>query len=281
METSEGDSAILKDYLRNIAKYPLLTAEEEVILSKQMKAGCELSRKRLINSNLRLVVSIAKKFMQRGLPLPDLIQEGNLGLMTGIDRFDHTRGYKVSTYVTWWIRQFIQRGIQNKSCNIRKPVHFWDLQNTIKKMIKEFDLKFQRLPTVEEIQLVVKRPENTIRVAFDTIINNKQYTMSLNTEISESGDELMNVIPSEMNDCFSEASHKILKHYIKILLGELDDKVKQIMILRYGLDGEKPRTLEEIGKMFGVTRERVRQIEIRALKTLKNSDNIDKVFIPV
>lgn len=272
----------LKTYLKQIVKYPLLSKQEEGNLTWEYKrTKCPKIRQELINRNLRLVVNIAKKYMNRGLDFLDLIQEGNLGLMKGIDKFDCEKGYKLSTYVTWWIKQGIQRAIIDKGANIRLPVHYNELIYKVKKVIKEFELNTERPPTFEEIQAILPdRSKSSLQKVFDHIKYNSNSTVSINTIISEDREEL-EIFQSSNNDTFKEATDRILKQHIKSLLNQLPIKKQEILKLRFGLSDGKPKSLKEVGKIFNITHERVRQLEQSALKQLRKSDLVDKIFIPV
>jgi len=273
----------ITDYLRQIAKHPLLTAEEEIELGYKVKQGCRESKQRLANANLRLVVSIAKKFLSYGLPFQDLIQEGNIGLMRAVEKFEPAKGCKFSTYSTWWIKQGMRRAAQNKSSVIRLPVHYCDLIQHIKKCMKDFEVKFNRLPTAEELQVITQKPMKSILAAMNHIRYNPFNAVSINALMSEGegSEELQGFIITDPEGSFSAVAGNFLHEHIDLLLSELDLKAQQIVILRFGLKGENPRTLNQIGRMFDISKERVRQIEKRALTQLRKSANIDKLFVPV
>ncbi|MBD3329251.1 RNA polymerase sigma factor RpoD [Candidatus Dojkabacteria bacterium] len=257
----------IRSYLHEIGKIPLLTGEEEVILAKRIEKGDQEAHNLLITANLRLVVSIAKKYAKRGLDLLDLIQEGNMGLMRAVEKFDYTKGFKFSTYATWWIRQAITRAIADQARTIRIPVHMIETINKFNKVQAILASKLGRKPKSEEIaeemEIEVEKVEEIKKI--------KQNPASLSTPI---GDEKDNKLEDIIADEFSLSPDQIatieyLKKQMKEILGTLQDRERKVLSLRFGLEDGVTRTLEEVGREFGVTRERIRQIEAKALKKLK------------
>jgi RNA polymerase primary sigma factor len=255
-------------YLREIGKFDLLKAEQEVDLAKKAEKGDVKSAEILARANLRLVVSIAKKYMGRGLQFLDLIQEGNIGLMRAVEKFDWRRGFKFSTYATWWIRQAITRAIADQAKTIRIPVHMVETINKFKKIERELEQKLERTPTAEEVAKVMGiEPEK----AFE-IVKISQDTTSLETPVGKEEDtRLKEFIPDEVSlSPFESASRELLKGHIDDVLGTLNPRERKVLELRFGLRDGRSRTLEEVGKEFGVTRERIRQIEAKALRKLRH-----------
>ena len=255
-------------YLREIGKVNLLTAEEEVDLAQKAERGDKVAADLLSKANLRLVVSIAKKYMGRGLQFLDLIQEGNIGLMRAVEKFDWRRGFKFSTYATWWIRQAITRAIADQAKTIRIPVHMVETINKFKKIERQLEQKLERQPTPEE---VAKEMEIDVPKAYE-IIKISQETTSLETPIGKEEDtRLKEFIPDEVTlSPFESASIELLKEHIDDVLDTLNDRERKVLELRFGLKDGRTRTLEEVGKEFGVTRERIRQIEAKALRKLRH-----------
>lgn len=263
-------------YLKEIGRVPLLTAQEEVDLAKQMEAGDEEAQKRLAESNLRLVVSIAKRYVGRGMLFLDLIQEGNLGLIKAVEKFDYNKGYKFSTYATWWIRQAITRAIADQARTIRIPVHMVETINKLIRVSRQLLQKYGREPTAEEIakemEVTVERVREIMKIA--------QEPVSLETPIGEEEDShLGDFIPDE--DALAPAdaaSFQLLKEQLGEVLSTLTDREQKVLILRFGLDETgRARTLEEVGQSFGVTRERIRQIEAKALRKLRHPSRSKKL----
>ena len=255
-------------YLRDIGKYTLLTPEEELVLARKMSEGDGEAKRRMIEANLRLVVSIAKRYVGRGLQLLDLIQEGNIGLMKAVDKFDYTRGYKFSTYATWWIRQSISRAIADQGRTIRIPVH---MNGTISKVLRTSRKLFQELghePSEEELANELSMPVEKIR----EILKIAQEPISLETPIGEEEDShIGEFIPAEGTpDPADLADEALLKEQIQKALDILTPREKRVLELRFGIEDGKPRTLEEVGQEFNVTRERIRQIEAKALRKLRH-----------
>ena len=255
-------------YMREISHVPLLNADEEILLARRIEEGDEEAKDKLIQGNLRLVVSVAKRFVGKGVPFLDLIQEGNIGLMKATEKFDYTLGYKFSTYATWWIRQSISRAIADTGKTIRIPVHMTDFINRVQRTAKSLVLELGREPSYEEIAarlgLKPSKVSEALRVCGDTV--------SLDTPIGEEEDNhLGDFIKDETHlSPLETALRDALKDDIEDALTTLNEREQSVLRLRYGLDGDMPYTLEEIGKMMGVTRERARQIESRALHKLSS-----------
>jgi RNA polymerase primary sigma factor len=255
-------------YLREIGKYDLLKADEEVTLAKKAEKGDIQAAETLARANLRLVVSIAKRYMGRGLQFLDLIQEGNIGLMRAVEKFDWRRGFKFSTYATWWIRQAITRAIADQAKTIRIPVHMVETINKYKKIERELEQKYERSPTPEEIAKIMDiEPEKAYE-----IIKISQETTSLETPVGKEEDtRLKEFIEDETTlSPFEAASRELLKDHIEDVLDTLNPRERKVLELRFGLRDGRTRTLEEVGKEFGVTRERIRQIEAKALRKLRH-----------
>ena len=260
----------VKIYLKEIGKYELLKPEEEPILAAKILEGDEEAKQRLINANLRLVVNIAKHYVGRGMLFLDLIQEGNLGLMKAVDKFDYTKGFKFSTYATWWIRQAITRAIADQARTIRIPVHMVETINKMTRVQRQLVQDLDRDPTAEEISEAMggefspKRIREIQRVALEPV--------SFETPIGEEDDShLIDFIEDKDNESpVDYTTKKLLKEELDSILKDLTDREERVLRLRYGLDDNRPRTLEEVGKEFGVTRERIRQIEAKAIKKLKH-----------
>lgn len=265
----------VKVYLKDIGKVPLLTMEEETELAKRMKDGDEEAKKRLSEANLRLVVSIAKRYVGRGMLFLDLIQEGNMGLMKAVEKFDCTKGFRFSTYATWWIRQAITRAIADQARTIRIPVH---MVETINKLIRANRTLVQRLgrePTVPELSKELDMPEEKVReiqrIALDPV--------SLETPIGEEDDSHLGDFIEDDKAAAPQdvATFTILKEQLMAILDTLTPREEMVLRLRYGLDDGHPRTLEEVGKEFHVTRERIRQIEAKALRKLRHPQRSKKL----
>lgn len=258
----------IRSYLYEIGKIPLLTASEEVILAKRIEKHEKEASQLLITANLRLVVSIAKKYAKSGLELLDLIQEGNMGLMRAVEKFDYHKGFKFSTYATWWIRQAITRAIADQARTIRIPVHMIETINKFNKVNAVLTTKLSRKPTdleiAKEMDIEVEKIEEIRKIS--------QNPSSLATPIGDEKDsELQDIIADDWSQSPEEfATLEYLKNQIHEILDSLQDREKRVLALRFGLDDGVTRTLEEVGKEFGVTRERIRQIEAKALKKLKD-----------
>lgn len=258
----------IRMYLKEIGEFGLLTQEEEIELAKQIEMGDEQAKKRLTETNLRLVVSIAKRYTGRGMGLLDLIQEGNLGLMKAVEKFDYRRGFKFSTYATWWIRQAITRSIADKARTIRLPVHTIELINKLLRFTRHYELEHKRVPTPEEIALEMQMPIAKV----NEVLKIAQETISLETPVGDEDDMcLAEFIPDDNSEAPAEsADFALLKIAISQVLRSLPSREANIIRLRYGLDGYRQHTLGEVGLIFGVTRERIRQIEQKAIRRLKH-----------
>ena len=279
-EINASKSAAMDDsvkvYLKEIGRLPLLTPEEEIELAIRISEGDEEAKKKLVESNLRLVVSVAKKYKNRGLEFLDLISSGNEGLIKSADKFDYTKGFRFSTYATWWIRQAITRAIADQARTIRIPVHMVETINKVKKANGDLFEQLGREPTAEEIaeeidNVTVEKVKEVFRIAQDTV--------SLEKPIGEEKDShLGDFIPDSGNKTpEEEADDTFLKEEIANALSTLTPKEARILVLRYGLEGERPHTLEEVGKEFGVTRERIRQIEDKAHRKLRHPSRWKKL----
>ena len=265
----------VKVYLKEIGRVPLLSAEEEVELAIRMSEGDVAAKKRLSEANLRLVVSIAKRYVGRGMQFLDLIQEGNLGLIKAVEKFDHTKGYKFSTYATWWIRQAITRAIADQARTIRIPVHMVETINKVKKVNSQLLHENGHEPTNEQIAEKLEMPVEKVR----EIMRVAQEPVSLETPIGEEEDShLGDFIPDEDAPAPSDvASHTMLKEQLAEVLSTLTPREEKVLRLRFGLEDGRSRTLEEVGKEFNVTRERIRQIEAKALRKLRHPSRSKKL----
>lgn len=265
----------VKMYLKDIGRVPLLTPEEELEIAQKMVEGDVDAKNKLINANLRLVVSIAKRYVGRGMQFLDLIQEGNLGLMKAVDKFDYTKGFKFSTYATWWIRQAITRAIADQARTIRIPVHMVETINKLTKVSRLLLQQLGREPTTAEIAEAMNITEERVieiqRIAQDPV--------SLETPIGEEDDSHLGDFIEDTNVTapIDAAESKMLKEQVEEILNTLAPREAMVLILRYGLRDNRPRTLEEVGKVFNVTRERIRQIEAKALRRLKNPNKTKKL----
>jgi RNA polymerase primary sigma factor len=262
-------------YLREIGKHDLLSAAEEVDLAQRAEKGDKRAAETLARANLRLVVSIAKKYMGRGLQFLDLIQEGNIGLMRAVEKFDWKRGFKFSTYATWWIRQAITRAIADQAKTIRIPVHMVETINKYKKIERQLEQELERTPTPEEVAKVMgiepDKAHGIVKIAQDTT--------SLETPVGKEEDtRLKEFIEDEVTlSPFESASRELLKGHIEEVLETLNPRERKVLELRFGLRDGRTRTLEEVGKEFGVTRERIRQIEAKALRKLRHPTRSKKL----
>jgi RNA polymerase primary sigma factor len=264
-----GTEDTVRLYLKEIGQYQLLSSERELELAKRKEAGDKFATEELINCNLRLVVSIAKRYVGRGLSFLDLIQEGNLGLMKGIHRYDYSKGFKVSTYVTWWIKQSITRAIADKSRTIRVPVHMVEMINKMARTKKTMTLDLGREPSDTEVA-------DKLGISEDRLMEIYQYSVdsgSLDTPLGDEGESSLGDFIADENMISPEVSSErvLLKENMMVLLEILTDREKDVIIKRFGLESGEPRTLEEIGKEMNVTRERIRQIEAKALRKLKTT----------
>ena len=258
----------VKAYLKEIGQVPLLSAEEEQTLARAARAGDADARRRLSEANLRLVVSVAKRYAGRGLPFLDLIQEGNLGLMKAAEKFEPDRGFKFSTYATWWIRQSITRAIADQGRTIRIPVHLVEHINRVRKTAGELLRKNGREPTAEEIAVRLEMEPDRVR----ELLQLAQEPVSLETPVGEEEDAHLEdfIQDEEAGIPVDEAGRQLLRRELMSVLKSLTPREERVITLRFGLDDGQPRTLEELGKEFNVTRERIRQIEAKALRKLRH-----------
>ncbi len=268
----------VKVYLKEIGRVPLLSPEEEIDLAVKIQSGGpdgDKAKQRLSEANLRLVVSIAKRYVGRGMQFLDLIQEGNLGLIKAVEKFDHTKGFKFSTYATWWIRQAITRSIADQARTIRIPVHMVETINKVKKVSSQLLHRNGHEPTADEIAAELEMPVDKVR----EIMRVAQEPVSLETPIGEEEDShLGDFIPDEDAPMPAEAaSHTLLKEQLSGVLKSLTPREEKVLRLRFGLEDGRPRTLEEVGKEFNVTRERIRQIEAKALRKLRHPSRSKKL----
>ncbi|HJC88768.1 MAG TPA: RNA polymerase sigma factor RpoD [Candidatus Eisenbergiella intestinigallinarum] len=262
-------------YLKEIGKVPLLSAEEEIELAQRMEDGDEDAKKRLAEANLRLVVSIAKRYVGRGMLFLDLIQEGNLGLIKAVEKFDYRKGYKFSTYATWWIRQAITRAIADQARTIRIPVHMVETINKLIRVSRQLLQELGREPTPEEIAEEMNMPVERVR----EILKISQEPVSLETPIGEEEDSHLGDFIQDDNVPVpaDAAAFSLLKEQLNEVLGTLTEREQKVLRLRFGLDDGRARTLEEVGKEFNVTRERIRQIEAKALRKLRHPSRSRKL----
>ena len=265
----------VKVYLKEIGRVPLLTPEEEIDLAIRISSGDEAAKKRLSEANLRLVVSIAKRYLGRGMQFLDLIQEGNLGLIKAVEKFDYTKGFKFSTYATWWIRQAITRAIADQARTIRIPVHMVETINKVKKVSSQLLHTNGHEPTADEISDELDMPVDKVR----EIMRVAQEPVSLETPIGEEEDShLGDFIPDDDAPAPQDAaSHTLLKEQLSDVLDTLTPREEKVLRLRFGLEDGRSRTLEEVGKEFNVTRERIRQIEAKALRKLRHPSRSKKI----
>ena len=263
-----GTEDPVRMYLKEIGTVPLLTTEEELTLAKRKAEGDEYAKERLIEANLRLVVSIAKRYTGRGMSFLDLVQEGNLGLIKGVEKFDYTKGYKLSTYATWWIRQSVTRALADQARTIRVPVHMVETINKMSKMQRKLTLELGYEPSVAELADALEMSEDKVM----EIMQIAREPASLETPIGEEDDSNLGDFVADSNAVTPEGNveNVMLREHIDALLGDLKDRERQVIVMRFGLEDGYPRTLEEVGKSFNVTRERIRQIEAKALRKLRN-----------
>lgn len=273
--SQKGNVDSVRMYLKEIGKIDLLTFDEEVTLAKAIEKGSQAGREALINANLRLVVSIAKKYIGRGLTFLDLVQEGNQGLMRAVEKFDWHRGFKFSTYATWWIRQAITRAIADQAKTIRIPVHMVETINKVYKATRALTQRLGHEPTIEqiadEVGISIDKVEEIYRISQDTT--------SLSTPVGDDEDSFLGDFIEDTTQMspYEETSKELLRESIEDVLGSLDERETKVLSLRFGLMGETPKTLEEVGKIFNVTRERIRQIEAKALRKLRHPSRRKKL----
>ena len=263
-----GTEDPVRMYLKEIGTVPLLSADEELRLAKRKAEGDESAKERLIEANLRLVVSIAKRYTGRGMSFLDLVQEVNLGLIKGVEKFDYTKGYKLSTYATWWIRQSVTRALADQARTIRVPVHMVETINKMSKMQRKLTLELGYEPSVTELAEALEMSEDKVM----EIMQIAREPASLETPIGEEDDSNLGDFVADSNAVTPEGNVEsvMLREHIDALLGDLKERERQVIVLRFGLEDGHPRTLEEVGKEFNVTRERIRQIEAKALRKLRN-----------
>lgn len=270
-----GTEDPVRMYLKEIGTVPLLTAEEELELAKRKSEGDPVAKDKLIEANLRLVVSIAKRYTGRGMSFLDLVQEGNLGLIKGVEKFDYEKGYKLSTYATWWIRQSVTRALADHARTIRVPVHMVETINRMSKMQRKLTLELGYEPSTQELANALDITEEKVL----EIMQIAREPASLETPIGEENDSNLGDFVADNNTVTPEANIEsvMLREHIDILLEDLKEREKEVIILRFGLRDGHPRTLEEVGKEFNVTRERIRQIEAKALRKLRNPVRSKKI----
>ena len=279
IDLSVPDGVSIEDpvrmYLKEIGKVPLLSAEEEIELAKRMELGDQEAKKRLAEANLRLVVSIAKRYVGRGMLFLDLIQEGNLGLIKAVEKFDYRKGYKFSTYATWWTRQAITRAIADQARTIRIPVHMVETINKLIRVSRQLLQELGREPTPEEIAAEMNMPVDRVR----EILKISQEPVSLETPIGEEEDSHLGDFIQDDNVPVpaDAAAFTLLKEQLEEVLGTLTEREQKVLTLRFGLEDGRARTLEEVGKEFNVTRERIRQIEAKALRKLRHPSRSRKL----
>ncbi len=275
---SDGAEDSIKLYLKEIGRISLLTAEQEIELARAIEKGGakgEEAKRKLVQANLRLVVSIAKKYLNRGLSFLDLIQEGNLGLIRAAEKFDHEKGYKFSTYATWWIRQGITRSLADKSRTIRVPVHMVETINRYKRVTRQLSLELGRKPTDQELAWAMGVSSKKLK----EIMNANKTPVSLETPLGKEEDSTLSDFIADDNGCRPDVSstERMLKNHIKELLVDLLPREAEVLKLRYGLEDGQTRTLEQVGRIFNITRERVRQIEFKAMKKLREPSKFEKL----
>jgi RNA polymerase nonessential primary-like sigma factor len=259
---------VVKFYFKEIRKLPLLSFEQEQALAKRIEAGDEEARARMIESNLRLVVAIGKKYINRGLPFSDILEEGNIGLIRAVEKFDYRRGFKFSTYASWWIRQSVERAIANQVRIIRLPVHVAELTNAYMRTVRKLTQELGREPAADEIAKKMKISVQRVRALAQT----SRDTYSLDMLISDEGDDTLKDVLRDTSTPSPAAAvnDQGRRKYLNECIAELPVTERNVLRMRYGLSSETPRTLDSIGKQFGITRERVRQIEKQAIVKLRN-----------
>lgn len=270
----------IREYLKEIGAIPLLTPEEEADLAKRKSEGDEEAGRRLVECNLRLVVSIAKRYTGRGMSFLDLVQEGNMGLMKAVEKFDYAKGYRLSTYATWWVKQSITRSLADQSRTIRLPVHMVEAVNKVRRAQRRLSVQLGREPSMEEVAKEVDMPERRV----SELIQASGDTVSLETPVGdEEGSNLGDFVADEVNASTEDMAESfLLREEIDAMLQGLSSREREVIILRFGLETGQPLTLEEVGRRFNVTRERIRQIETAALRKLRNPSKSRKIkdFLP-
>lgn len=261
------DEDSVKTYLREISRHKLLNGSEEIELARAIRSGDNAARRRLIQANLRLVVSIAKRYINHGLSFQDLIQEGSLGLIRAVEKFDPEKGNRFSTYATWWIRQAVTRALSNKSRTIRLPVHMNEAINRVHKTARELAQNLHRKPTIDEIICQSGLERQKVLLALDASRAPVSLDQNLGEETENTLGELLEDSAARCPD--EEAAANLLSKHIKDLLSGLTGRERDVIAMRFGLVSERPHSLEELGQVFGLTRERVRQIEVRAMQKLR------------
>ena len=266
--SAETDLDTIKLYLQEIRKTPLLTFEEEQALAKRVQEGDQEARGRMIQSNLRLVVAIGKRYINRGLPFSDIIEEGNLGLIRAVEKFEYQRGFRFSTYASWWIRQSIERAIANQVRIIRLPVHVAELANFYSRTVRKLTQELGREPSNEEVARKMRISINRVRALSQVT----RETYSLDMLINSEGEDTLKDVLSDDNSPSpsSESDERLRRRYLSAWISELPPTERDVIEMRYGLNRSTPRTLDSIGRQFGITRERVRQIENQAIRKLRN-----------
>ncbi len=267
LESKAGTDPV-RMYLKEIGRIPLLTREQEIDLAQRTEAGDPKAKEKLTSSNLRLVVSIAKKYIGRGMTFLDLIQEGNKGLIRAVEKYDWTKGFKFSTYATWWIRQAITRAIADQARTIRIPVHMVETINKLMRTSRKLMQDLGREPTAEEIAVAMEMEPDRVR----EILKISQKTTSLETPIGDEDDSYLGDFIADESQIspYEATSQRMLKENVDEVLNALSDREARVLKMRFGLNGSRPMTLEEVGQKFGVTRERIRQIEAKALRKLRH-----------
>ena len=280
LDDGDNDTDPIREYLKEIGSIPLLTQEQEQDLAKRKSEGDAEAGKKLVEANLRLVVSIAKRYTGRGMSFLDLVQEGNIGLMKAVEKFDYTKGYRLSTYATWWVKQSVTRALADQSRTIRLPVHMVEAVNRIRKAQRALAVKLGREPSNEEIGKEVGMSEKRVT----ELMQSSGDTVSLETPVGdEDGSNLGDFVADDSNASTEEKAESVfLREEIEQMLQGLNPREREVIILRFGLESGHPLTLEEVGKRFKVTRERIRQIETAALRKLRNPSRSKKIrdFLP-
>lgn len=258
---------VTRFYLNDISQIPLLSAEEEIRFARQALQGDELARQRMITGNLRLVVMIARRYQYRGLDFDDLVEEGNLGLMHAVEKFDPERGFRFSTYATWWIRQSIERGLMNQGRTIRLPIHIIKEMNSYLRAAKRLSQERAHDATAEEVAEAMECPVGDVRRMFEL----SEHTASLDAQLSKDREQSLGdfLVDENVVDPVERLTEEALPHHLEAWLGQQDERQREVIMRRFGLGGYEPHTLEQVGQALGLTRERARQIQVEALKSLR------------